>query len=159
LKLYYELFPTSIVPNNYYLDVLKAVSDPAGLDDISVSRPRNRLTWGIEVPGDPDQTIYVWFDALVNYLTVTGYPWKETNEGQANQSNAVEDSASDSDFDIEMTDTITNKIPEEETPETLESASGESYTFNGVSVLRSAWPADVHVIGKDIVRYSLPISI
>ncbi|CAL9707193.1 unnamed protein product [Knipowitschia caucasica] len=35
---------------------------------------RSRLQWGIPVPGDPDQTIYVWLDALVNYLTVAGYP-------------------------------------------------------------------------------------
>ena len=41
---------------------------------ISVSRPASRLQWGIRVPDDPTQTIYVWLDALVNYLTVLGYP-------------------------------------------------------------------------------------
>ena len=45
-----------------------------GLQDLSVSRPRSRLSWGIPVPSDPSQVIYVWLDALVNYLTVAGYP-------------------------------------------------------------------------------------
>ncbi|GAB1599413.1 methionine--tRNA ligase, mitochondrial-like [Argonauta hians] len=44
------------------------------LPDISVSRTRDRLSWGIPVPDDPTHTIYVWLDALANYLTVTGYP-------------------------------------------------------------------------------------
>ena len=43
-----------------------------GLQDISVSR--NRQSWGIPFPGDPEQTVYVWFDALINYLSATGYP-------------------------------------------------------------------------------------
>ncbi|KAJ1946040.1 methionyl-tRNA synthetase [Kickxella alabastrina] len=47
----------------------------SGLEDLSVSRPRSRLQWGIPVPDDPDHTIYVWVDALVNYATVDGYPW------------------------------------------------------------------------------------
>mgnify|MGYP002049765015 CR=1 FL=1 len=45
-----------------------------GLIDLSVSRPASRLHWGVPVPGDQDQTIYVWIDALCNYLTVAGYP-------------------------------------------------------------------------------------
>ncbi|XP_003380723.1 tRNA synthetase class I family protein [Trichinella spiralis] len=44
------------------------------LSDVSISRDRQRLSWGIPVPDDCSQTIYVWFDALVNYLTVAGYP-------------------------------------------------------------------------------------
>ncbi|XP_048746249.2 methionine--tRNA ligase, mitochondrial-like isoform X2 [Ostrea edulis] len=44
------------------------------LQDLSVSRSRSRLSWGIPVPGDSTQTIYVWLDALINYLTVAGYP-------------------------------------------------------------------------------------
>ncbi|XP_053404426.1 methionine--tRNA ligase, mitochondrial-like [Mercenaria mercenaria] len=46
----------------------------SSLEDLSVSRPCSRLSWGIPVPGDNSQTIYVWLDALVNYLTVCGYP-------------------------------------------------------------------------------------
>jgi methionyl-tRNA synthetase len=44
----------------------------SGLQDISVSR--RRLAWGIPFPGDQEQTVYVWFDALINYLSATGYP-------------------------------------------------------------------------------------
>jgi methionyl-tRNA synthetase len=43
-----------------------------GLEDISVSRVR--MPWGIPYPGDPEQTVYVWFDALINYLAATGFP-------------------------------------------------------------------------------------
>jgi methionyl-tRNA synthetase len=42
-------------------------------DDLSVSRPKQRINWGIEVPNNSDQTIYVWLDALTNYLTVMNY--------------------------------------------------------------------------------------
>lgn len=45
-----------------------------GLDDISVSRPADKLAWGVPVPGDREQVMYVWFEALMNYLTVLGYP-------------------------------------------------------------------------------------
>lgn len=44
------------------------------LKDISISRPTERVSWGIPVPGDASQTIYVWFDALSSYLTCNGYP-------------------------------------------------------------------------------------
>nr|XP_022911507.1 methionine--tRNA ligase, mitochondrial isoform X1 [Onthophagus taurus] len=42
--------------------------------DVSISRPISRVHWGIKVPGDSTQTIYVWMDALINYLSVVGYP-------------------------------------------------------------------------------------
>jgi methionyl-tRNA synthetase len=45
-----------------------------GLDDISISRPKNKIDWGIPVPGDTSQVMYVWFEALLNYITVLGYP-------------------------------------------------------------------------------------
>jgi methionyl-tRNA synthetase len=51
-------------------EVVRLLED--GLQDISVSR--QRLSWGIPFPGDTDQTVYVWFDALINYLSATGYP-------------------------------------------------------------------------------------
>lgn len=79
-------------------DVVQQVT--AGLSDLSVSRPVERLSWGIPVPDDPSQTIYVWLDALINYLTKANYPFQ---------------------------------IPGQE------HAAG--------------WPADLHVIGKDIVRF------
>jgi len=51
-------------------EVVRLLED--GLQDISISR--QRLAWGIPFPGDPEQTVYVWFDALINYLSGTGYP-------------------------------------------------------------------------------------
>ena len=51
-------------------EIVRLLKD--GLQDISVSR--QRLSWGIPFPDDPDQTVYVWFDALINYLSATGFP-------------------------------------------------------------------------------------
>ena len=45
-----------------------------GLEDISISRPKASISWGIPVPGDETQVMYVWFEALMNYITVLGYP-------------------------------------------------------------------------------------
>ncbi|XP_039621924.1 methionine--tRNA ligase, mitochondrial [Polypterus senegalus] len=64
--------PRVIQPERFYHIVLRWLEED--LPDLSVSRQRSRLNWGIKVPGDPEQTIYVWLDALVNYLTVAGYP-------------------------------------------------------------------------------------
>lgn len=44
-----------------------------GLEDVSCSRPKSKLTWGVPVPNDETQTIYVWFEALLNYLSALGY--------------------------------------------------------------------------------------
>jgi methionyl-tRNA synthetase len=57
------------------------------LEDLSISRPRSRVKWGVPVPGDPDQVIYVWVDALINYITVLGYP--ESVEGWPADSHVV----------------------------------------------------------------------
>ena len=48
-----------------------------GLDDISISRSSKKVSWGIPVPGDKTQVMYVWFEALMNYITVLGYPDSE----------------------------------------------------------------------------------
>lgn len=55
-------------------DIQTSIDD--GLEDLSISRPSERLTWGIPVPNDPSQTIYVWLDALLNYVSILGYPWQ-----------------------------------------------------------------------------------
>lgn len=88
------IYPAS--RRNEILAVLKS-----GLEDISISRPKDKLSWGIAVPGDKDQVMYVWFEALMNYLTVIGYP-------------------EHSDF-------------------------------------KNFWPANVQVIGKDIIRFHAAI--
>ncbi|NWU92818.1 SYMM protein, partial [Upupa epops] len=64
--------PRAVFPEPFYQRVLRWLDDD--LPDLSVSRERSRLQWGIPVPNDPTQTIYVWVDALVNYLSVLGYP-------------------------------------------------------------------------------------
>lgn len=84
-----------IVPEFRKHEFLELIKD--GVKDVSISRPRKSLTWGVPVPGDPDQVMYVWLDALANYITVLGYP----------------DQPGWQDF----------------------------------------WPADVQVIGKDILRF------
>ncbi len=45
-----------------------------GLDDISISRQKDRMDWGVEVPGDEGHVVYVWFDALTNYISTLGWP-------------------------------------------------------------------------------------
>ena len=99
LLAFYEANPDFIVPKVRYESIMNSVRE--GLKDLSISRPSSRLSWALKVPGDSEQTIYVWLDALVNYITKAGFPW----------------------------------TPGEE------SALG--------------WPADVHVIGKDIMRFVL----
>lgn len=59
-------------PKRFERILFDFLSEP--LPDISVSRPANRVHWGIPVPGDDSQTVYVWLNALVNYLTCAGYP-------------------------------------------------------------------------------------
>lgn len=61
-----------IVPEFRKNEFLELIKD--GVHDVSISRPRKSLTWGVPVPGDPDQIMYVWLDALANYITVLGYP-------------------------------------------------------------------------------------
>jgi methionyl-tRNA synthetase len=68
-----------IVPE-YRKNELMALIE-SGLQDVSISRPKKHLSWGVPVPGDDSQVMYVWLDALCNYITVLGYPdndaWKE----------------------------------------------------------------------------------
>lgn len=85
-----------IVPEFRKNEFLELIKD--GLADVSISRPKKSLTWGIPVPDDPEQVMYVWLDALANYITVIGYPDREVE-------------------------------------------------------YKSFWPADVEVIGKDILRF------
>nr|WP_285842956.1 methionine--tRNA ligase [Rummeliibacillus stabekisii] len=96
LLAYYEENPTFIEPESRKNEMINNFIKP-GLEDLSVSR--TSFDWGIRVPGDPKHVIYVWVDALTNYITTLGY---------------------DTDNDAEF---------------------------------KKYWPADVHVVGKDIVRF------
>ncbi len=61
-----------IVPETRRNEILAVLNE--GLEDISISRPKEKLDWGIAVPGDKDQVMYVWVEALMNYLTILNYP-------------------------------------------------------------------------------------
>jgi methionyl-tRNA synthetase len=61
-----------VVPKTRKNEIVSLLRE--GLDDISISRPAAKLEWGIPVPGDKHQVMYVWFEALMNYITVLGYP-------------------------------------------------------------------------------------
>ena len=61
----------TILPEFRKQEMLRLLEDTP---DISISRPRKQLTWGVPVPGDDTQVMYVWVDALSNYLTILGYP-------------------------------------------------------------------------------------
>ena len=61
-----------IIPDSRRNEILSVIK--SGLEDISVSRPKDKIGWGIPVPGDDSQVMYVWFEALMNYITVLGYP-------------------------------------------------------------------------------------
>lgn len=93
---YYEENPEFIEPESRKNEMINNFIKP-GLEDLSVSR--TSFDWGIKVPGDPKHVIYVWVDALSNYITSLGY------------------------------------------------GSDNEELFN------KYWPADVHVVGKDIVRF------
>lgn len=91
---YYASHPEFIQPESRRNEIVNLVETE--LKDVAITR--KGFTWGIEVPFDPSQTIYVWFDALLNYITAIGYGTDEER-------------------------------------------------------FRRLWPADVHVIGKDITRF------
>jgi len=64
--------PGFITPERYRNEVLSFLKEP--LEDLCISRPKERLEWGIELPFDHRFVTYVWFDALINYLTGVDYP-------------------------------------------------------------------------------------
>lgn len=66
----------SVVPEIRRLELLNELKEP--LQDLSISRPSSRLSWGLDVPGDPTQKIYVWLDALNIYITAANYPELDT---------------------------------------------------------------------------------
>ncbi len=67
LREHIESHPDFIRPEGYRNEVLGMLREPIG--DLCISRPKSRLTWGIEIPFDPRYVTYVWFDALINYVS------------------------------------------------------------------------------------------
>jgi methionyl-tRNA synthetase len=72
LKTLYADNPTLVIPD-FRFNEIKAFVD-RGLQDFSISRMKTKMPWGIPVPGDDDHVMYVWFDALVNYISTLGWP-------------------------------------------------------------------------------------
>lgn len=76
LKLY-KSNPNFVVPSFRYNEIIKFVE--SGLRDFSISRLKNKMPWGIPVPGDENHVMYVWFDALINYISTLN--WSKTKNG------------------------------------------------------------------------------
>jgi methionyl-tRNA synthetase len=95
LLAFYDANPDFVLPETRRNEVISFVS--GGLNDLSVSR--TSFKWGVPVPDDPDHVMYVWIDALTNYITAVGYP------------------------------------------------------DDGCDQFRRFWPADLHMVGKDILRF------
>ncbi len=69
---FYDEHSDFVVPNTRFKELRAFVA--RGLQDFSVSRLRAKVPWGVPVPDDPEQVMYVWFDALVNYVAAIGWP-------------------------------------------------------------------------------------
>ena len=93
---HYEANPTFVQPESARNEVISFVR--SGLSDLSISRSKERFDWGIDIPWDESHVTYVWFDALLNYITAIGFGSDEEK-------------------------------------------------------LNSLWPADLQVVGKDILRF------
>jgi methionyl-tRNA synthetase len=74
LRGYIQDHPTLIRPERFRNEALAMLRDESGLGDLSISRPKTRLDWGVELPFDREHVCYVWFDALLSYLTGAGWP-------------------------------------------------------------------------------------
>jgi methionyl-tRNA synthetase len=72
----YKNRPDFVLPKSKLNEIKKFVK--GGLQDFSISRLKTKLPWGVEVPDDPDHVMYVWFDALINYISAVGWPDDET---------------------------------------------------------------------------------
>lgn len=69
---FYAKNPNFVIPEFRYNEMKSFVS--GGLQDFSISRIKSKMPWGIPVPGDEEQVMYVWFDALTNYISTLGWP-------------------------------------------------------------------------------------
>ena len=72
LLAFYDEHPNFVIPDFRFKEIRNFVE--AGLSDFSISRLKSKMPWGIEVPGDVNHVMYVWFDALVNYISAIGWP-------------------------------------------------------------------------------------
>ena len=68
----YKSNPNFVVPNTRFNEIKKFVE--MGLEDFSISRLKSKMPWGVPIPDDEEQVMYVWFDALANYISAIGWP-------------------------------------------------------------------------------------
>jgi methionyl-tRNA synthetase len=73
----YKNNPEFVVPNKRFNEIKSFVE--RGLEDFSISRLKTKMPWGVPVPNDDDQVMYVWFDALTNYISTLGWPDNQEN--------------------------------------------------------------------------------
>jgi methionyl-tRNA synthetase len=69
---FYEKNPDFVIPEGKFNEIKSFVKE--GLQDFSISRLKSKMPWGVDVQNDPDQVMYVWFDALINYISTLGWP-------------------------------------------------------------------------------------
>lgn len=74
----YKNSPHFVVPRSKFKEIISFVEN--GLQDFSISRLKSKMPWGIDVPGDSDHVMYVWFDALINYISTLGWPDKDISD-------------------------------------------------------------------------------
>lgn len=72
---FYEENPDFVVPDFRFNEIKRFIE--RGLEDFSISRLKEKMSWGVPVPGDDDHVMYVWFDALTNYVSALGWPENE----------------------------------------------------------------------------------
>lgn len=72
----YKSDPAFVAPEARFNEIKKFVE--MGLEDFSISRLKSKMPWGVPIPDDDEQVMYVWFDALVNYISAIGWPDDET---------------------------------------------------------------------------------
>ncbi len=83
LEKLYEENPRLVIPDFRFNEMKAFLS--RGLQDFSISRSREKMPWGVAVPGDESQVMYVWFDALTNYISTLGWPnLDDKNDGENN---------------------------------------------------------------------------
>ena len=117
---YLEKNPSFVQPDHRRNEVLGFLKNNK-LEDLCISRPAARLNWGIPLPFDSNFVTYVWFDALVNYISIPAA------HGDA---------------------TVLSALP----PSPVTRLPAEASAKAGHPSL-SLWPADIHVVGKDIVKF------
>lgn len=77
LLAFYETHPSFVIPEFRFNEMKAFVA--GGLQDFSISRLATKMPWGVPVPGDADHVMYVWFDALTNYISTLGWPENQQN--------------------------------------------------------------------------------